>query len=147
MNSALICCGLAMLFYGLEIAVADWKLAHIHPRVLTFCYALGVACCAGVALLFIDNPTLPRGKDWTWVGLMVLASFVAALSHFAAITGRAGAVTLTLFYALLPVVAALFGGLVRGEWPSARMILAWALGAAALVLLATDQRPPPEAQP
>lgn len=131
-----------MVFYGLEIAVADWKLSHVHPRVLTFCYSVGVAACAGTALLFADRPRWPTGGEWNWVGLMILASFVAAFAHFAAITGKAGAVTLTLFYALLPVVAALFGVLVKGEWPTPRIVLAWLLGAGALVLLATGQKPP-----
>lgn len=144
MNPALTFCALAMLFYGLEIAVADWKLTAVHPRVLTFCYSVGVTACAGLFLLFADKPRWPKGGEWNWVGLMILASFVAAFAHFAAITGKAGAVTLTLFYALLPVVAALFSVLVKGEWPSLRMVLAWGLGAAALVLLATGQKPPSE---
>ena len=56
MGRALVFCTVAMVCYGLEIALADWKLARLSPRLLAFCYALGVAACAGISLL--------AAKEW-----------------------------------------------------------------------------------
>lgn len=140
MNQALLCCAAAMLFYGLETAVADWKLRDVHPRVLTFLYAVGVAVFAGVYLLFADKPRWPKGGEWGYVAFLIVASFIAAVAHFMAINLKAGAVTLTLFYSLLPVVAALFTAVVKGELPTLRTVLAWLLAAAALALVATGQK-------
>ena len=135
MEKAMLFCALAMVFYGLEISVADWKLAKVSPRVLTFCFSLGVALLAGLSLIFAKGQVLPKGSDWTVVVLMVLASFVAAVAHFAALNEGAGAVVLTMFYCLLPVVASLFAAVFKGEAPSWRLVLAWFAAVIALVLV------------
>lgn len=139
MSKSFLLCVLAMVFYGLEISVADWKLTRISPRLLTFCYALGVATLAGVGLLVDWPETVPRGKEWSFVGLMVLASFVAALAHFAALHEGAGAVSLTLVYCLLPVVASLFAAVFKGEIPTLRLVLAWVAAAVALALISGNR--------
>lgn len=150
MGKALVFCTVAMVCYGLEIAVADWKLTRLSPRLLTFCYALGVAACAGLSLLFSrDRPALPVGPEWMFLGLMILASFAAALAHFAALHARAGAVVLTLCYCLLPVVASVFGVVVKGEVPTAKLALGWVAAVIALILVSGgyDEAPPPPASP
>ena len=66
---------------------------------------------------------------------MILASFVAAVAHFAALHAGAGAVVLTLCYCLLPVVASVFGVLAKGECPESRLVLGWVAAVVALVLV------------
>jgi drug/metabolite transporter (DMT)-like permease len=139
MSKSFLLCVLAMAFYGLEISVADWKLTRISPRLLTFCYALGVAVLAGIGLLFHWPETIPCGKEWAFVGMMIVASFVAALAHFAALHEGAGAVSLTLVYCLLPVVASLFAAVFNGELPTVRLVLAWAAAAVALALISGNR--------
>lgn len=148
MGKSLVFCTIAMVCYGLEIAVADWKLAKLSPRLLTFCYALGVAACAGLSLLVSrERPALPAGPEWAFLGLMILASFAAALAHFAALHAGAGAVALTLYYCLLPVVASAFAAAVKREIPDARLVLAWLAAVLALALVSgsTGAAPRPAA--
>jgi drug/metabolite transporter (DMT)-like permease len=135
MGKALLFCTIAMIFYGLEISVADWKLSKVSPRVLTLCYSLAVAVFAGLSLVFARGQVGPAGSEWTFVGLMVLASFVATVGHFAALNEGAGAVVLAMFYCLLPVVASLFAAVFKGEAPSLRLVLAWLAAVTSLVLV------------
>lgn len=139
MRLATFFCVLAMVFYALETSIADWKLAKVSPRVLTLCYALGVAICAGISLLFTKEQTIPHGSQWVYVILMVGVSFVAALSHFAALHHESGAVTLTMFYCLMPVAATLFMALFKQQLPSWRLVVAWGIAALALYLVSTGK--------
>jgi drug/metabolite transporter (DMT)-like permease len=138
MKSASIFCAIAMVFYALEISITDWKLTQVSPRLLTFCYSLGVATCAGVSLLFLKEIRAPEGQQWLFIVAMVAASFVAAWAHFAALNLHAGAVQLTLFYSLMPVAASAFTAFFKGELPSLRMVLAWAAAALALYLMSSS---------
>lgn len=144
MNSAFALCGLAMVCYGLEIAVADWKLSHVSPRVLTLCYSFGVGSCAAILVAGSGGQRWPQGREWGWTAVMAGLSFLAAFAHFAAIAGNVGAAGMTLVYSLLPIVAAAFSAIVRGELPTTRSAIAWALATAALVLEATAPTAPSE---
>lgn len=145
MKLATLFCVLAMLFYALETSITDWKLAKVSPRVLTLCYALGVAVCAGVNLLFTTKEqTIPQGSQWIFVFLMIVASFVAASSHFAALHHDSGAVMLTMFYCLMPVAASLFMTLFKQELPGWRVVVAWVIAALALYLVSTGKTGPRE---
>lgn len=130
-------CILAMLFYALETSITDWKLTRVSPRVLTLCYALGVAICAAVSLIFTKDVQLPQGSQWGFVVLMIGASFIAASSHFAALHHDSGAVMLTMFYCLMPVSAALFTAIFKLEVPNWRVVVAWLIAAIALYLIST----------
>jgi drug/metabolite transporter (DMT)-like permease len=141
MKSITLFCTVAMLFYALEIAVTDWKLSNISPRLLTLCYALGVAICSGISLCFGQEEIRgPQGKQWIFVLLMVLASFVAASSHFQALHEQSGAVKLTMFYCLLPVAASIYVAMLKGELPNARIMVAWPIAALALYLVSSGAK-------
>lgn len=144
MKLATMFCLLAMLFYALETSITDWKLAKVSPRVLTLCYAIGVAICAAVSLIFAKDVKVPEGSQWTFVVLMILASFVAASSHFAALNQDAGAVKLTMFYCLMPVAASLFMAVFKQELPSWRVVAAWFVAAFALYLVSSGKPGPGE---
>jgi drug/metabolite transporter (DMT)-like permease len=137
MNTAISYCLVAMAFYALEIAITDWQLSGLPPRLVTFLYAIGVATCAGVRLLFEDRLVAPTGRQWIFVGLMVAASFLAATAHFEAIHRQAGAVVLTLAYCLMPVAASIYMALFAGRLPTLRTAIAWVIAALALYVLAT----------
>ena len=140
MKVAAIYCTLAMAFYALEIAVADWKLTSVSPRFLTLCYSLGVAICAAISLSFGGNEIkLPQGSQWAFVLLMIIASFIAALSHFKALHEQSGAVMLAMFYCLMPVMASLYMALFKWELPNFRTAAAWLVAALALYLLSTSE--------
>lgn len=141
MKSVTLLCTLAMLFYALEIAVTDWKLSNISPRLLTLCYALGVAICAGISLCFGHEEIRgPQGRQWLFVILMVFASFIAASTHFQALHEQSGAVRLTMFYCLLPVAASLYMAMFKGEVPSIRTFAAWIAAALALYLISSGDK-------
>ena len=130
---------LAMLFYALETSITDWKLTKISPRVLTLCYALGVAICAAISLIFTKDVKLPQGSQWLYVVLMIGASFIAASSHFAALHHDSGAVMLTMFYCLMPVAATVFMAIFKHELPSWRIVVSWIIAAVALYLVSTSK--------
>ncbi len=46
-----VLCAIAMLAYSTEISIADIKLSHVHPRVLTLLYSSGVMLLAAIFLL------------------------------------------------------------------------------------------------
>jgi drug/metabolite transporter (DMT)-like permease len=128
----------AMAFYALEIAITDWKLAEISPRLLTFFYSLGVAIFSLGSIIFAkEAPALPDFKQSIFVALMVLASFIAASAHFHALASGTGAIKLTMVYMLLPVAAAFYMFIFKHEFPDSRIILAWVLSVVALYLLST----------
>lgn len=143
----LLFCFLAMLCYSLEICVTDLKLTRINARVLTLLYSGGVFLFS-VAGLALFKPTAgeegsawPRGAEWVFVLLMAGASWVAAQCHFSALYYQSGAVMLTMFYVLLPVMASVYAAIFKGEWPTSRLVVAWVLAGVALYLVST--RPPP----
>lgn len=141
MKTATLFCTMAMLFYALEIALTDWKLSSISPRFLTLCFAVGVAVCAAVALLVgHEKIRMPEGNQWLFVILMIVASFIAAETHFAALNRQSGAVTLTMFYCLLPVAASFYMAIFKWELPNYRVVLAWLVAALALYLLSTGEK-------
>ena len=141
MKTATLFCTLAMLFYALEIALTDWKLANISPRLLTLFYAIGVAVCAAVTLsIGHEKIRMPEGNQWLFVFLMIVASFIAAETHFAALNSQSGAVTLTMFYCLMPVAASFYMAIFKWELPNVRVILAWLVAAFALYLLSTGEK-------
>lgn len=138
MRTATLFCTLAMLFYAMEIALTDWKLSSISPRLLTLCFSLGVAICTAVMLAIGgEKVRMPDGYQWAFVLLMIAASFIAALAHFEALNRQAGAVMLTMFYCLMPVAASFYMALFKRECPSFRVVLAWIVAALALYLLST----------
>lgn len=138
MRLSLLFCFLAMTGYALEIAVTDWKLARVSPRLLTFGYSLGVATLAAMSLLHgRESLIAPSAREWPFVGLMVIASFLAAWAHFAALHEGASAPVLAMFYCVMPMAASGWMFLFTGEIPSARMLLAWLFGAVALYLAST----------
>lgn len=140
MKIAVTYCMIAMAFYALEIAVTDWKLTSISPRLLTLCYALGVAICAAVSLSMQSiEIKMPQGNQWIFVLLMIAASYIAASAHFNALTEQSGAVMLTMFYCLMPVAASLYMAIFKWELPSFRMVAAWLVAALALYLLSTSE--------
>ena len=140
MKVAAIYCMLAMAFYALEIAVTDWKLTSVSPRFLTLCFSLGVAVCAAISLsIGKAEIKMPQGWQWSFVLLMIAASFVAALAHFKALNEQSGAVMLTMFYCLMPVMASLYMALFKWELPNLRVVVAWLVAALALYLLSTSE--------
>lgn len=140
MKLAILFCILAMLFYALEIAVADWKLTSVSPRFLTLCYSLGVAICAAISLLVGNSPIkTPQGYQWFFVALLIGASFIAAVSHFEALHHESGAVMLTMFYCLMPVAASFYMACFKREVPNLRIVLAWIVAAVALYLVSTSK--------
>ncbi len=133
-------CTMAMLFYAMEIALTDHKLSNITPRLLTLCYALGVAICAAIGLLFQHEKIhMPQATQWIFVILMILASFIAASAHFEALHKGSGAVKLTMFYCLMPVAASFYMAIFKWECPNYKTIGAWLLAATALYLLSSDE--------
>ena len=137
MTSPVGFCLLAMAFYALEIAITDWQLSRLEPKLVTFLYAAGVALFAGIRLAIGERTPLPTGRQWLFVALMIVASFLAASAHFQALHERAGAVVLTLSYCLMPVAASVYMALFTGLVPDFRTVAAWLLAAIALALLAT----------
>ncbi len=131
---------LAMAFYALEISITDWRLTNLSPRLLTACYAVGVAVFSLTALFLtqekISNPT---GRQSIWILLMVMASFFAASAHFQALHLKAGALQLTLIYCMLPVAASLYTAVFEHKFPSFQMIVAWILASLSLYLIATTR--------
>jgi uncharacterized membrane protein len=145
MQNAQFVAMVAMVFYAMEIVVADLALGRVSPRFLTLLYATGVAVCAGLSL--ITNPpkggvVSPNRSEWLFVLLMIAVSFIAATAHFEALHAKAGATTMCTFYCLLPVMAALLVFFFTEEHrlPSKRMIAAWLLGAVAVYLVVTDKK-------
>lgn len=129
---------LAMVFYSLEIALTDWKLTSLSPRLLTFLYSTGVAIFALVMLIMArETNTMPDTKQSFFVFLMIVASFLAASAHFQALTTGTSAVTLSLTYAFMPVMASIFIAIFKQQLPSAQLIFAWLLSIAALYLVGT----------
>ena len=71
--------------------------------------------------------------------LMIIASFVAATAHFFAIHNNAGAIALTMFYSVMPVIASIFIFIFRGDTPSPLMIVSWVFAAISLLFLSIAQ--------
>ncbi len=133
MQNSHVLCVIAMFFYAAEISVTDHQLKGIHPRFLTLLYSGGVFVLTLIWLIQSrPEVQMPTAKQWTFVVLMVGASVIAAHAHFQALHKDAGAVTLTMYYCLLPVVATLIDVAVKQELPEWRTILGWVLGVAAL---------------
>ncbi len=132
---------MAMAFYALEISLTDWKLTNLSPRFVTACYALGVATFS-IVTLFISKETFipPTGRQSIFLILMVMASFLAASTHFQALHMGAGALQLTLMYCLLPVMASIYIAIFEWKFPSVQMVFAWILAGCALYLVATAQQ-------
>ena len=130
-----------MLFYALEIALTDWKLSSISPRLLTFCFSLGVAVCAGATMLIShEKIRMPEGYQWVFILLMIGASYIAALAHFEALNRQSGAVMLTMFYCLMPIASSFYMAIFKGALPNYRVVLAWLVAALALYLLSTGEK-------
>jgi drug/metabolite transporter (DMT)-like permease len=128
---------LAMAFYALEIVLTEWQLTNLSPRLLTFLYSTGVALFA-LSTLFLAREThsLPTSKESIFVLLMVFCSFLAASAHFQALTTGTSAVKLSMFYALMPVMASIFAAILEHKYPSLHLFFAWILASAALYLVA-----------
>lgn len=128
----------AMAFYALEIAITDWKLSSISPRLLTLFYSLGVALFSLASILIArGNHAMPDMKQMGFVVLMILASFIAASAHFHALTTGTGAIKLTMVYMLLPVAASFYMFIFKLQIPDLKIVAAWALSVVALYLLST----------
>lgn len=142
MQHALLLSLVAMLFYATEIVVTDLKLSRVTPRLLTVLYSGGVLICALIHLLWSRQEIkMPEGREWWFVLLMILASFIAASAHFAALNQRATATVMCTFYMLLPVAASLLVFLfARRGLPSWKMMAAWILAAAAVYLVVSEQK-------
>lgn len=129
---------IAMAFYALEIAITDWKLSAISPRLLTFFYSAGVAVFSLGSIIYArEMHAAPDGKQSAFIILMILASFIAASAHFQALTTGTSAVKLTMVYMLLPVAASFYIFLFKQQLPDIKIIFAWLLSAIALYLLST----------
>ena len=149
----LFCCG-AQLCYALEICFTDFKLTKVNPRVLTLLYSGGVFVFSLMGILaFRPQPgengqIWPRStEEWGWVAAMAGVSYIAAMSHFSALTHQSGAVLLTMFYVLLPVVAATWVFVLKGQVPDWRLFVALLLGGIALYLVVSISEQPPPVPP
>ena len=141
MTIAVLFSTMAMLFYALEIAIADWKLSDVSPRLLTLLYSSGVATYAAISLLIShDSVKAPEGYQWIFIAILITSSFIAAVSHFEALNHESGAVMLTLFYCLMPVAASFYMALFKREMPGMRVIVAWLIAGLALYLLSTGEK-------
>lgn len=135
MKLANLLCIASMVFYTLELVIADLKLGNVTPRFLTFCYAFGISILMlpNIALSY-KTLTLPSVSQWHWMSAMVLVSLLGALSHFAALHYKVGSVRLSLAYLLMPVVAAVIIAISKGQLPSVRLIVAWLFAILSLFL-------------
>ncbi|MEQ1849144.1 MAG: EamA family transporter [Candidatus Peribacteraceae bacterium] len=131
---------LAMAFYALEITITDLKLGHVPAQLLTFLYASGVAIFALVNMLsHKETLTMPNAATWGFVATMVFVSFVASSAHFQALHDGIGTAKLTIAYAFLPVVGAVYVALLKKEMPSVNLILACVLAGISLYLVSKIQ--------
>ncbi len=133
---------IAMAFYALEIAITDFKLSAISPRLLTLMYSVGVATFAFISLIF--NPArvgAPHANQMSFIASMIIVSFIAASAHFYAINQGIGTTRLTLVYALLPVAGSLYILILKRELPSWNLIIAYILAAIALYLVSKTYNP------
>lgn len=139
---AMLLAFLAMVFYASEAVVTDAKLSHLNPRLLTFLYGLGIALFAGLSLVFapVDRALIQR--EFPFVGMVIIASFLGALFHFSALNAQSGATALCSMYMLLPVAASIMKFLHSGQKPDQNLVIAWVLGAAALLFVTFGQQKP-----
>jgi drug/metabolite transporter (DMT)-like permease len=143
MKSAWVFCFAAMFFCAVEAATTELKLSRLHPRLLTLFYSSDVMIFPIIMIVFFTDKkelSMPQGGEWVFMILMIAASFVAALAHFAGILSEEGGATkLSMFYMLFPVFTALLIGAFKGNWPDVRTILAWGFAAVAIYLISTSQ--------
>lgn len=138
MKSGMFMCVIAMLFYALEITITDLKLTSLPPKFITACYAVGMAIFSLTTLFFYKTSIVtPDLKQSSFIFLMIVASFIAASSHFQALHQNVGTLTLTMAYSLMPVAAALFTAIFEHKFPSLQIVVAWLLGGGALYLIGT----------
>ncbi len=129
----LICCA----FYAAEVTAVDQKLRTVDPMTLTFWSGVGITAVAAIVLLIRSGPQgfcIGNANPW-WLVIVVLLFFCADYTHFLALNKGAGGVLLSTTYLLIPVLCSL---LVL-KAPSLKMMLVWALGFLALVLLYSDK--------
>lgn len=132
---------IAMAFYALEIAITDAKLGSIPPKLITLYYSAGVAMFALVSLLISkEQVAAPSSSVSFFIFLMILASFIAATAHFEALNQGIGTAKLTLAYAFLPVVGSLYSIVLKKEFPTWNLLLAWCFAATALYLVSMSQK-------
>lgn len=134
----------AALFYAAEIVVADKWLKSVSPMLLTFYVSLANAIFS-FAFLIIRNSSNEDGaltsmtansnlKVWGFILLLGALNCLADWSHYGALKKHASAATLATFYLLIPV----FCTILKGEFPSARMLAAWFFGAITLYLISDE---------
>lgn len=136
MKLAIVLCLFASALYAAEITLTDKRLERISPIVLVF--VLGLTTCMvtlPVLLWRVREGTLifPSASEWVVLGIVLLLGVAADWTHFAALHFRSGGIVLTTMYMLLPVFCSVF----EGQRPTWRTIVAWGLGAIALILIST----------
>lgn len=144
-------CILASAMYATEIVLTEKYLKGVSSVVLTMLlgativifgipFALYAAHSNGVevhdpkAESSTSSLKLPSVKQ---LGILILVSgfsFLADWSHFEALKRHASSAALATFYVLIPVICTAM----KGELPSGRMVAAWILGGAALLLISSE---------
>lgn len=128
-------CFICSFFYAGETVLADRKLSHVSPLVLTFFSGIGITVISGLCILFSEKElAYPKGNDWWSLVFVIVLFFLADLTHFWALNAKAGAVLLASFYLLIPVMASVL----KFEIPSRATILSWILAGIAVLVLAQE---------
>jgi drug/metabolite transporter (DMT)-like permease len=126
----------AMAFYAIEITIADLKLSHIPPQLMTFFYASGIAVISFISVISNrENFVRPDAVSVGFILLMIFVSFIAASAHYQSIYEGIGSARLSLAYACLPVTSLVLVTIIKKEIPSFNLILACILAGIALYLV------------
>jgi len=129
----------ATIVYSLDTVLADNKLSKVTPLAITLIMGITMVIfsAAGLWITQMELPfkgaekiEWPTVNQWGWTALIVILAFAGDVFHFYSLHYKIGAVVLCTSYALQPVIATAF----RGEFPSMRLMIAWTLAAAALLL-------------
>jgi hypothetical protein len=117
MKLALTLCLMCSLFYAIE----------------TFIAAIGIVIISGTCLA-LNPPTMeqmPVRADYKFILLVTVFFFLADYFHFLSLHKNSGAVLLSTTYVLIPV----FCSVLKWEKPSPQVVIAWILGAIAILLI------------
>jgi drug/metabolite transporter (DMT)-like permease len=142
---AIVACLLGTLLYGYAGNHAKRHLPGVPAMAMAAGTQLAAALALAVPAALLWPATMPGARDWAAAaGLAVLASGLAHILYFRLISrvGPTGAASVTF---LVPVSAALWGGIFLGEVPTVPMLLGGAviLCGTALVLGLLPARPRP----
>lgn len=133
---AIRCCFFASVCYAAELVITDKYLKNVSTILMTFFLGLGVAIFAApfvVHQIYWKKETVVMPQGWQWTAIFILMgfNFAADWLHFEALRAKAGATAVATFYLLIPVICTMM----KGEWPSSKMICAWIFAGIALFLI------------